>query len=58
MTATAPAEPDSSRQGILKRWGVDRAVAYAQKLANGAQAAVRWSKMAINKMIEQLLALL
>jgi len=32
---------------------MDHAMAYARKLANGAQAAVRWSKMAINKMIEQ-----
>jgi enoyl-CoA hydratase len=29
------------------------AMAYARKLASGAQSAVRWSKMAINKMIEQ-----
>ena len=29
------------------------AMAYATKVANGAQAAVRWSKMAINKLIEQ-----
>ena len=28
------------------------ALAYAHKLAAGAQAAIRWSKMAINKMIE------
>jgi enoyl-CoA hydratase len=32
---------------------MDRAMAYAKKVAHGAQAAVRWSKMAINKLIEQ-----
>jgi enoyl-CoA hydratase len=32
---------------------MDHARAYAGKLANGAQSAIRWSKMAINKMVEQ-----
>lgn len=32
---------------------LDHARAYALKLARGAQSAIRWSKMAINKMVEQ-----
>lgn len=36
---------------------LDHARAYASKLANGAQSAVRWTKMAVNKMIEQQQAL-
>jgi enoyl-CoA hydratase len=32
---------------------MERALGYATKLAHGAQSAIRWSKMAINKMIEQ-----
>lgn len=32
---------------------MDRALGYATKLAHGAQSAIRWSKMAVNKMIEQ-----
>jgi enoyl-CoA hydratase len=32
---------------------LDRAQAYARKLAHGAQSAVRWAKMAVNKMVEQ-----
>lgn len=32
---------------------MDHAMAYATKVANGAQSAVRWTKMAINKMVEQ-----
>ena len=32
---------------------MERALAYAQKVASGAQCAVRWTKMAINKMLEQ-----
>ena len=34
-------------------------MAYARKLASGAQAAIRWSKMAVNKLTEhrQVLAL-
>jgi enoyl-CoA hydratase len=32
---------------------LDHARAYATKLANGAQSAIRWAKMAINKMVEQ-----
>ena len=32
---------------------MESARGYARKVANGAQAAVRWSKMAVNKMIEQ-----
>jgi enoyl-CoA hydratase len=32
---------------------MDHALKYARKIANGAQSAVRWSKMAVNKMIEQ-----
>ena len=32
---------------------MEHALAYAHKVANGAQCAVRWTKMAINKMIEQ-----
>ena len=37
------------------RWGhpAQIARAYATKLANGAQSAIRWTKMAINKMVEQ-----
>lgn len=32
---------------------LDHARAYAAKLANGAQSAIRWAKMAVNKMVEQ-----
>ena len=32
---------------------LDHARAYASKLANGAQSAIRWAKMAVNKMVEQ-----
>lgn len=32
---------------------LDHARAYATKLAHGAQSAIRWAKMAINKMVEQ-----
>lgn len=32
---------------------MDHAREYASKLARGAQSAIRWSKMAINKMVEQ-----
>ena len=32
---------------------MDHALAYANKIASGAPAAVRWTKMAINKMVEQ-----
>jgi enoyl-CoA hydratase len=32
---------------------MDHAMAYATKLANGAQSAIRWAKMAVNKMVEQ-----
>jgi len=32
---------------------MERATGFARKLAHGAQSAIRWSKMAINKMIEQ-----
>jgi len=34
-----------------------RALAYARKLADGAQAAIRWSKLAINKLVLQQLNL-
>jgi enoyl-CoA hydratase/carnithine racemase len=34
-----------------------RALAYARKLADGAQAAIRWTKLAVNKMILQQLNL-
>ena len=32
---------------------LDHAMAYARKVANGAQIAIRWTKMAINKMLYQ-----
>ena len=32
---------------------IQHAQTYATKLANGAQNSIRWSKMAINKMVEQ-----
>ena len=32
---------------------LDEAMAYASQLANGASAAVRWTKMAINRMLWQ-----
>jgi enoyl-CoA hydratase len=32
---------------------LEHARAYAAKLANGAQSAIRWTKMAVNKMVEQ-----